>query len=126
MTPKITRGIRLRRDLDAALAAAGNAMNQADLEWDEADRIAIDRAAEAADRAEQLRTRYDLELAGEASPNALVRLSSEIRALDRLVLEVVRRLNGDLKRMQAGLNVRKQRAANYRWSRQQRPTAGGE
>lgn len=115
MTPKLTAGSRLRRDMDAALERAARQLGQP-VDWDEADRIALDRAAQAADRAEQLRGAYNRELGGEARVNMLTKLSAEIRALDRLVLEVTRRVNNDLNRALTKVNPRKQRAANRRWN----------
>lgn len=121
MTPKLTDGSRLRRAMDAALRAAGE-----DLTWDESDRLALNRAGHAADRAEQLRVQYDDELNGEARATNLTKLSAEIRALDRLVIEVTRRIDADLRRLGQTVNVRKQRAANYRWSRQRAINAGDD
>ena len=117
MTPKLTDGSRLRRSMDAALEAAGTSLGHT-LTWDQSERIALDRAVQAADRAEQLRTQYTIELNGQARSTDLARLSAEIRALDRLVIEITRRLDAGLQKLQAKPNPHKQRAANYRWSRQ--------
>ena len=50
MTPKQTRGRRIRNAMDAALRRAGT-----DMEWDEAELEMIERAADGADRAECMR-----------------------------------------------------------------------
>ena len=47
-------GAKLRADLDAALARAGEELGHA-LEFDEAERHVIDQAVQAADRAEEIR-----------------------------------------------------------------------
>lgn len=117
MTPKLTDGSRLRRSMNMALEAAGKALGTS-IQWDHSELISLDRAVQAADRAEQLRMRYELELQGEARSTALARLSAEIRALDRLAIEITRRLDTGLKKMQATPTTRKQRAAHYRWARQ--------
>jgi len=117
MTPKLTAGSRLRRDMDAALERAGKALGRP-VAWDESERIALDRAVQGADRADELREQYRLELAGQARSTALARLSAEVRALDRLVIEITRRVSADLQKMQTRVDTRKQRASNYRWARQ--------
>ena len=88
MTPKLTAGRRLRQDMDAALKRAGDAVGQS-LEWDETEELMLVRAAWR-HRAEELRTAYDLELAGEARAMALTKLSSEIRALDKQTVDLAR------------------------------------
>ena len=60
-------GARLRADLDAALAHAGEGLGRA-MEFDEAERHVIDQAAEAADRAEQIRALYRAELTRQPEP----------------------------------------------------------
>lgn len=84
--------------------------------WDEAETVALERAGETADRAERVRKLLDTELRKD-DPNAAlyVKLSAELRALDRLVVDLVAKLNpsgeGPAK------SERHQRAANARWSR---------
>jgi hypothetical protein len=113
MTPKLTAGRRLRADMDAALQRAGDALGQR-LEWDETEEMMLARAASAADRAEELRDAYAAELAGEARSTSLTRLSSEIRALDKQTVDLVRSVH-------IGVGVPKssqhQRAAQSRWDR---------
>jgi hypothetical protein len=122
MTPKLTDGARLRRSMNAALEAAGKALGTT-IQWDQSELISLDRATQAADRAEQLRAQYEIELNGQARSTALARLSAEIRALDRLTIEITRRLDTGLKRITAKPNPHKQRAAHYRWNRQQQQEA---
>ena len=113
MTPKLTPGVRLRRAMDDALARAGETISQT-LEWDVDEQITLDRAALAADRAEELRTRYRDELAGDAKPSALTKLSAEIRQLDRQVVDLVSRVNIGVGPAKSSRHVR---AANARWNR---------
>ena len=49
-----TAGVRLREDLDKALAAAARQQGRA-LEWDEREVLTLEMAAEAADRCVELR-----------------------------------------------------------------------
>ncbi|ADT97179.1 hypothetical protein [Mycolicibacterium gilvum] len=113
MTPKLTAGRRLRQEMDAALKRAGEEIGQA-LEWDEAEEMMLSRAAGCADRAEELQKAYAVELAGEARPTALTRLSAEIRALDKQSVDLVRSVH-------VGVGVPKsithQKAARSRWDR---------
>ena len=113
MTPKMTAGRRLRADMDAALKRAGDVLGQS-LEWDESEELMLSRAVSAADRAEELRAAYDRELVGDARSSALTKLSSEIRALDKQTIDLVRSVN-------VGVGVSKssqhQRAAQSRWDR---------
>jgi hypothetical protein len=108
-----TAGQRLRRDLDAALAHA--VQEHGPLEFDELDRLAIDRAVAAADRAEQLRRLFDEEVAGDRRSSALTRLSAEARHLDRSALEIVRTVAGSLGA--APKSDRHVRAVRARWDR---------
>jgi hypothetical protein len=113
MTPKLTDGRRLRMDMDAALKRAGDAVGQS-LEWSETEEMMLVRAASAADRAEELREAYETELAGQAGATTLTKLSSEIRALDKQTVDLVRSVH-------VGIGVSKssqhQRAAQSRWDR---------
>jgi len=100
--------------MDAALKRAGEEMGQ-QLEWDETELVMLARAASAADRAEELRTAYDLELVGEARSTVLTRLSAEIRALDKQVVDLVRSVNVGVGAPKSSLH---QKAARSRWDRQ--------
>ncbi|ODR03620.1 hypothetical protein BHQ15_17835 [Mycolicibacillus koreensis] len=113
MTPKMTAGNRLRRDLDAALAAAGKELGTR-LEWDEREADVIGRAAATADRLEVLRAAFDAESAGGADPAVLVKLSAELRALDRLVVDLVARVNPGVGPAKSQRHIR---AARSRWER---------
>lgn len=117
MTPKLTPGRRLRADMDTALAEAGKKVGKT-LEWDEHELQALAAAASAADRKAELDEIYRRELDGDARPAVLVKLSTEVRMLEKAV--------GDhLSRVQVGVGVAKsdrhQRAAKSRWDRR----AGG-
>jgi uncharacterized protein YqiB (DUF1249 family) len=107
-------GERLRSDLDAALARAARDQGLAALEFSEIERGLIATAAEMADWTEALKAHRDAELAGQARPTTLVRLSSEVRHCERLVHDLVARIH-------FGVGVAKspqhQRAARERWNR---------
>lgn len=113
MTPKLTAGNRLRRDLDAALTAAGKELGT-QLEWDERELDAIGRAAATADRVEELREAFAAEQAGKARSGHLVRLSAEMRLLDRLVTDLLARLSLGVGPAKSQRHVR---AARSRWER---------
>jgi len=74
----------------------------------------IERAHGIADRAEVLRVRFDAEEAGDAQPAVLVKLSAELRLLDRQVVDLVARVNPGIG---AAKSARHQRAAHSRWDR---------
>jgi len=111
MAVKQSAGARLSADLDGALVRAGKEIGRT-LEWSEQEVQVIGLAARTADRAEILRCLFDAERAGDASPMILVRLSAELRLLDRQVVDLVGRVRvgvGPAK------SVRHQRAARRRW-----------
>jgi hypothetical protein len=60
------------------------------LEWSEQELLVIDRACVTADRVEVLRGFFDEERGGDARPSVLVKLSAEIRACDKQVVDLVR------------------------------------
>lgn len=101
--------------MDAALAKVSQEMGQpADepLEWTELDALALDGACAAADRSEVLQAGFESELAGEARSSVLVKLSAEVRALDRQVVDLLAKVNvglGD------GISLRHQKASRARW-----------
>lgn len=115
MTRKLTAGARLRRAFDAALEVGSQQLGKR-LEWDEHEAESLRAACSCADRREQLQAAYDAELAGENRPGALVKLSAELRLLDKEV-------SSHLARVRVGPGVAKserhQRAANSRWSRRE-------
>jgi hypothetical protein len=106
-------GGRLRADLDAALFRASRECGQS-LEWSEQELQVIERAAAAADRAAVLTKIWKQELAGDASPTVLVKISAELRACERAVIDLVARVNPGIG---AAKSERHQRAAQSRWAR---------
>lgn len=112
MTPS-TAGQHLRQTLDQALARASQDIGQP-LEWAEDEVVAIEAAVQAADRAADLRRIYDAERTGEARPTVLVKLSAELRQLDRQVVELAARVNPGVGPAKSARHVR---AANARWRR---------
>src|SRR5262245_19580876 len=106
-------GQRLRRDLSAALAHA--AKEQGPLEFDEVEKLAIDRAVIAADRAEVLRRLFVEEMAGKQRSSVLTRLSAEARQLERTALELAGTIAGSLSA--APKSDRHVRAVRARWDR---------
>lgn len=114
----------LRSDLDAALARAAEDQGVATLEFTETERGLVETAVEMADWAEKLRAQRDAELAGPARPTTLVRLSAEVRHCERMVHDLVARINFGLGPAKA---PQQQRAARARWDRERasRPVRPG-
>jgi hypothetical protein len=111
MTPKLSAGRRLRASLEKALERASNAEGQK-LQWSEQELAVLERACSTADRAEVIRASFDAEQDGEARPGELVKLSAELRALDKQVVDLVMRVNPELG---PAKSERHQRAARSRW-----------
>ncbi|WP_027497462.1 hypothetical protein [Rhodococcus sp. JG-3] len=113
--PRTAAGKRLIADQNAALARTSKQTGE-ELVWSEAETVALERAGGAVDRAERVRKLLDAEMRRD-EPNAAiyVKLSAELRALDRLVVDLIGKLNpyGE----GAAKSSRHQRAANARWSR---------
>ena len=118
----LTAGAKLRAELDAALARAAEEVGHA-LEFDEAERHVIDQAAEAADRAEEIRALYRAELAREPEPRprSVVALAAEARLTEKAAVDFVARVKLGLG---AAKSPHRVRAARTRWQAQQRPTRG--
>ncbi|MDJ0359697.1 hypothetical protein [Rhodococcus sp. H29-C3] len=113
--PRTAAGKRLLAEQNAALARTSSQTGE-ELVWSEAETVALERAGETVDRAETVRKLLQIQMrADEPNPSIVVKLSAEIRALDRLVVDLVGKLNpygeGQAK------SDRHQRAANARWSR---------
>jgi uncharacterized protein YqiB (DUF1249 family) len=105
-------GARLRAALDKALARAANDQGLAALEFTEVEQGLVNTAVEMADWAQRLKAVRDAELAGQARPTTLVRLSAEVRRCEQMAHDLVARIN-------FGVDVAKspqhQRAARERW-----------
>lgn len=113
-------GARIRADMDAALARASRDAGQP-LEFTEQETELIDMAVLSADRAALLRELFTAEQEGEGRPRILVPLSTEIRCLDKAVVDLVGRVNPGVG---AGKSPRHVRAASVRWERE-RAAEGG-
>lgn len=113
MTPKLTAGRRLRAKLDEALAHAAEQSGK-QLEWSEQELLILERACQTADRAEAVRELFDAEQAGEGSPAVLVKLSAELRMLDKQTVDFVKGVNPDVGPAKSD---RHQRAVQARWDR---------
>ena len=84
--------------------------------WSEAEEAALERAGQTVDRAEDLRKLLAAELRSEdPNGNKVVKYSAEIRALDRLVVQLLDRLAPD--EVGPVKSKRHQRAAVARWNR---------
>jgi hypothetical protein len=104
-------GPRLRFDLDQALDRAGREIGQ-NLEWSEQELLVIDRAVAAADRAAVLAKLWKAELDGDALPAVLVKISAEMRACERAVVDLVTRVNPGIGPAKSDRHTR---AARSRW-----------
>ncbi|MGV0788681.1 hypothetical protein ABQF33_17370 [Mycolicibacterium sp. XJ2] len=114
-----TAGQRLRETFDQGLDRASQQLGKR-LTWDEHELEALTAAATAADRCEELQRVYRDELAGERRPALLVKLSAEMRLLDKAVADHVGRV-----RIGPGVakSERHQRAVNARWDRHRQRNA---
>ncbi|MDN4520323.1 hypothetical protein [Mycolicibacterium austroafricanum] len=111
----MTAGARLRLEMDAALQRASEALGQSadqPLEWTEQERVALDAACAAADRAEVLEAAFEAEIGAEGRPSVLVKLSAEVRALDRQAVDLLGKVNPGLG---PGISERHQKASRARW-----------
>ena len=116
MARKVPAGRRLRTEMDAALERARVEAAEPNLQWDEREADALERACATADRADVLRGVFDAEQAGECRPAVLAKVSAELRALDRQVVDLLARLNPGVG---VAKSERHQRAAQYRWDSKQ-------
>lgn len=90
------------------LRAAVDSTLRKGFRWDARERLILDRACAAADRAEGLQASWD-----DADASLKVRLSAELRALEKQIAELIFRLNPQA--TGAPKSDRHQRAANTRW-----------
>jgi len=102
----MSAGEELRATMDAALARVST-----DLVWDEREQVALDAACAAADRIEKL-TR--IANAAGVIPGELVKLSAELRMLEKHRTEMLSRLSFGTEPVKS---ERHQRAVNARWER---------
>lgn len=107
-----TAGERLRAQWDAALAAESDAGKP--LEWDETEAHHLGAAARAADRIELLQAQLAAEATGENRPEITVKISAELRALDKAVGDHLGRLHIGEGPAKSGRHVA---AARARWDR---------
>ncbi|MBP1054420.1 hypothetical protein J6397_30185 [Rhodococcus qingshengii] len=105
---KISAGQRIVETMNATL--------QKGLEWTELELFALDRAASAADRAERVQKLLDTEINGEARPAVVVKLSAELRLLERQVVDMVAKLNPS--GVGSAKSPRHVHAAKTRWKRE--------
>jgi hypothetical protein len=114
----LTAGQCLRARYEAALARASRETGR-HLEWTEGEALALEKAIESADRAEQVRALLDAEL---ARPELrATKLSAEVRLLNKAQMDYAWRLNpgpGMAK------SERHQRAGRARWEAQGLPSRG--
>lgn len=88
-----TAGEKLRQRFDEALAAE-NEDSKDILAWTDHEITALEAAAAAADCAEVLRDRWNvISQDPDTSVNLLTKLSSELRALDRQVTELLKQVS---------------------------------
>lgn len=112
LPPKLTSGRRLRQAMNRALAEAGEDAGY-DLEFDAADAAALDVACAAADRGAELAEVYQGELAGQARPATLAKLSSEIRGCEKQTLDALAKIKLD--DGAAHVSAVRRQAARSRW-----------
>jgi hypothetical protein len=109
---KAKPSVALRKRMDAQLALLGN-----DAEWTEKELEYLDLAGRAVDRAAVVQGVLDAELGrDEPRPSHVVRLSAELRGLERQTAALVAMLNPD--GSGPAKSERHQRAARVRWDQQ--------
>jgi hypothetical protein len=113
-------GGRLIAELDAALAEASRNLGKP-LAWDEHEKQEIAAAARAANRREILQAQLDAEVAGENRPEVAVKLSAEMRLLDKSITDHLGRVHIG---PGAAKSPRHQRAVNARWDRRREANGG--
>lgn len=93
MTKRKTAGDRLRDRLNEALKYSAKRAGKS-LEWSHIELVSIDRACDTADRAEQVRERFDKLIDDpEAPPSLILQASAELRLLDRTVVDLVGKIS---------------------------------
>ena len=93
-----TAGEQLAARYAEALARASREHGR-QLEWTEAETVALAKAIESADRAERVKALLDAELAQrKPSPSVVTKLSAEWRLLNKAQMDYVWRLNPGLGR----------------------------
>lgn len=114
----------MRKRIDAILQDAIAADMVADPDgktqpgWSDVDLEIIEIVCRSADRGARLQTLLDAEMAGEeVHAGAVVRLSAELRLLERQQTELLARLSLSVLG-ETVKSARHQRAAQYRWKRQ--------
>lgn len=109
-----TAGEKLRDSLNAQLARASEDARE-DLEWTNQEEAVLARAADAADRAEILNDRW-VALANDPAtdPALLVKVSGELRALERSITDLVFKVSPELGQAKS---FQHQKAAQTRWNR---------
>jgi hypothetical protein len=110
-----TAGEQLAARYAEALARASREHGH-ELEWTEAEQVALQKAIDSADRAEQVKALLDAELAQrKPNPSVVTKLSAEWRLLNKAQMDYVWRLNPGLG---AAKDPDKVRAGRARWTRQ--------
>lgn len=108
--------VGLRQALDAELAQKSDAMGlppEQPLEWSAVELANLETIADAIDRTVDLQGRYR----AADDDKVRVKLSGEIRLLQRLAADLLRRVHTDLPAAPTYTSVKAQRAANTRWAR---------
>ncbi|WP_156659251.1 hypothetical protein [Mycobacterium sp. 852002-53434_SCH5985345] len=117
----MTAGQQLRAQFAEALARASRECGRA-LEWTEAEVVALDLAAECADRADVVRALLDRELARpEPRATNVTKLSAEVRLLNKAKMDYLWRLNPG---PGVAKSERHQRAGRMRWEAHKTPSRG--
>jgi hypothetical protein len=109
----MTAGEELRARWHAALAERSKEIGD-ELVWDLLEEQHLDAAARAADRGEVLQAQWDTELASEGRPTVLVKLSAEMRAVSKAMLDHLGRVSLD---DEPAKSPQHQAAVNARWNR---------
>jgi hypothetical protein len=100
--------------LDAELAEVGEARGQ-QLSWTAAERELLSQLANTVDRRSHVRSLYE-KVSGE--PKVAVKVSVELRQLDKAVAGLLKQLHTDVPQQESVTTLKARRAANARWERE--------
>lgn len=105
-------------DLDAELAAAGEALGET-LSWTAAEIEMREMLANTIDRRARVGTLYEQ----ATDPKVIVKISLELRQLDGAVMKMMRSINTEVPQHDSLTTIKARRAANTRWEKERNASA---
>ncbi len=111
---RVTAAQQLMRDLDAELAANGQAAGE-QLQWSAADRAVLQMISNHLDRRDELQAAYD-----SCTPDQVrtrIALATEIRLIESGVGRLLRQVRTDVDPPESITSIKARKAVNSRWDR---------